>query len=354
MTPEQQKLIKLLAEIGDVTIIKRSVETLIEAISQMDSDALELILEDNVSYQDTTKTIFLKKLKEVFVNFQKTDDKLIPNKGKCNSEECPNKNKNGVAFIGNKSGSYLNLIIEQDDKNAVTDIYHCYDFCIKDKEIDEYKRQYKISVFNDEKIKFNPSSEYTYLNNKSLKALNQLNQLNDQEIYLDEFISWLEEFRDLFNSMDWLNQFYKNQKSFYDCYKHMNLIHEFLIIEDEAKFAIKKYNSINHEIELQLLKWLVRFEDLNFSLIQLYPDVVSKESIKTGKIYLYKEFTVYIKIDKLKNCIDLQEIISKLYYDKLRKYTTQTAEEQENQIPFDDDYEMMSSLKYHLKKRGII
>ena len=71
MTPEQLKLIKQLAQLGDVTIVKRGTSSLINAISEMDSKALELILEENVSYQDTTKTIFLQKLKEVFKDFQK-------------------------------------------------------------------------------------------------------------------------------------------------------------------------------------------------------------------------------------------------------------------------------------------
>jgi hypothetical protein len=84
MTPEQLKLIKQLAELGDVTIVKRGKSSLINSISEMNSTALELILEDNVSYQDTTKSIFLQKLKEVFKDFQKEDNKLIPYEGKCN------------------------------------------------------------------------------------------------------------------------------------------------------------------------------------------------------------------------------------------------------------------------------
>ena len=71
MTPEQLKLIQQLAELGDVTIVKRGATSLVNAISEMNIKGLVLILEDDVSYQDTTKTIFLEKLNEVFKEFKK-------------------------------------------------------------------------------------------------------------------------------------------------------------------------------------------------------------------------------------------------------------------------------------------
>ena len=78
MNSEKLKLLLQLSELGDVTIVKRGVASLVKAISEMDCKAIELILEDNVSYQDTTKSIFLQKLKVVFKDFQKEDNKLIP------------------------------------------------------------------------------------------------------------------------------------------------------------------------------------------------------------------------------------------------------------------------------------
>jgi outer membrane receptor for ferric coprogen and ferric-rhodotorulic acid len=76
--------------------------------------------------------------------------------------------------------------------------------------------------------------------------------------------------------------------------------------------------------------------------------------LQSGQILLHKDFTVYFKTELLKNCINLQELFDKHYYEKLNKYSTQSREEQENQTPFDDDYKNTSSLKYHLEKRGII
>ena len=48
MTPEQLKLIQQLAELGDVTIVKRGISGLINAISEMDCKAIELIFVQNL------------------------------------------------------------------------------------------------------------------------------------------------------------------------------------------------------------------------------------------------------------------------------------------------------------------
>ena len=354
MTPEQLKLIQQLAELGDVTIVKRGTSSLINAISEMDCKAIELILEDNVSYQDTTKSIFLQKLKEVFTDFQKEDNKLIPYEGKCNSDKCTNKNKRGIAFVGNKSGRYINFIIEQNEDSTVKDIYTCSVFCTNENVIDENKRKLDISVYNDEKVNFTPSSTYNYLKNKSITALNEIKQHNDCEISKEQIITWIKSYEELYNSMNWINNFYKHHYSFYWLYYHINEIYKFLIIENEAKIAIDEFKYINLDNEIDLLKWLVKYEHLYYELILLCANIVTEESLQTGNCVLHKDHTVYFKTNILQNCIDLQELLEKHYYEKLNKYNTLSQEEQENQMPFDDDYEDASSLKYHLQIRGII
>ena len=354
MTPEQLKLVQQLAELGDVTVVKRGISGLINAISEMDCKAIELILEDNVSYQDTTKSIFLQKLKEVFTDFQKEDNKLIPYEGKCNSDKCTNKNKKGIAFVGNKSGRYINFIIEQNEDSTVKDIYTCSGFFTNENVIDENKRKLDISVYNDEKVNFTPSSTYNYLKNKSITALNEIKQHNDCEISKEQIITWIKSYEELYNSMNWINNFYKHHYSFYWLYYHINEIYKFLMIENEAKIAIDEFKYINLDNEIDLLKWLVKYEHLYYELILLCANIVTEESLQTGNCVLHKDHTVYFKTNILQNCIDLQELLEKHYYEKLNKYNTLSQEEQENQMPFDDDYEDASSLKYHLQIRGII
>ena len=154
--------------------------------------------------------------------------------------------------------------------------------------------------------------------------------------------------------MNWINNFYKHHYSFYWLYYHINEIYKFLMIENEAKIAIDEFKYINLDNEIDLLKWLVKYEHLYYELILLCANIVTEESLQTGNCVLHKDHTVYFKTNILQNCIDLQELLEKHYYEKLNKYNTLSQEEQENQMPFDDDYEKTSSLKYHLQIRGII
>jgi hypothetical protein len=354
MTPEQLKLIQQLAALGDVTYVKRGVSSLINAISEMNSKALELILEDNVSYHDTTKSIFLEKLDQVFKEFKKEDDKLIAYKGKCNSNECSNKNKNGISFVGNISGRYINFIIEQNEDSTVKDIYTCSDFCTNENVINENKRELSFTVYKDEKVYFKPSFYYISSNKKSISAINYLTQFNDTEISKDQIISWVKQYEEFYNSLDWFDLSYINISPFHCCFYHIKGIYDCILLEEEAAFALEEFKSVNLKEEIQLLKWLVKFEYLYYKLILLHPNIVSEESLKSGKIILYKDFNVYFKTEILQYCIDLQELIDNYYYEKLNKYNTLSNEDQEKEIPFDDAYEKTSSLKYHLEIRGII
>ena len=350
----QLKLIQQHADLGAVTIVKRGVTSLVQAISEMDSAAVELILEDDVSYQDTTKTIFLQKLKTLFEDFQKEDNKLLAYDGTCNSDECSNKNKNGISFIGNKSGRYINFIIEENEDGSVKDIYDCYDFCTNKKVIDENKRQLSFTVYKDEKVDFKPSQYYISSNNKSISAINYLIQINNTEISKDQIITWVMQYEEFYNSLDWFDMSYKNISPFHSCFYHIKGIYGFILLEDEASIALKEFSLVNLEEEIQILKWFVKFEYLHYNLILLHPDTVSEESLQSGKIVLYKDFAVYFKTEILINCINLEELFEKHYYEKLNKYNTLSQEEQEKQMPFDNNYENTSSLKYHLEKRGII
>ena len=181
----------------------------------MDSKALKLILEDKVSYQDTIKTIFLKKLDEVFKEFKKEDNKLIAYQVKCNSTECSNKNKKGISFVGNGSGRYINFIIEENENGFVKDLHTCKDFCTDAKIINENKRKLGIPVYKDEKVNFIPTSTYLFNNNKSSTALDEIKQFNENEISKDEIITWIKEYEELYNSTNWINNFYKHHYSFY-------------------------------------------------------------------------------------------------------------------------------------------
>ena len=357
MNSNQKKLLQQLALLGDVVIINKSKEALIKAISEMDSAALKLILDDEVNYQDTTKIIFLKKLNEIFIKFKETDTALIPHKGKCCSEKC-NFNAAGVSFIGNNSGNYLNLIIEQNNNGSIKDIYDCHKFCTDNDVKDLMKNEINITVYIDEQVNFNPSSHYLELKKECISAVNELKKekvlLEVNLITKKEITNWFNKYQSLYQSFEVPPLFFKEEDTFYWIYCSVKSLFEFIILEEEAAQALNEYKKVDLNQEIQLLKWLVKYEQFHYDLILLHPDSISENGINTGVEKLHKELDTYYSIEIIKNCIDLENILDKHYYTMLNKYTTETDEEKEDQSPFDDNYDEMESLKYHLEKRGII
>ncbi len=95
---------------------------LIQSISNLDIDSIDLLLDDHRTYQDQPKQQFVWRLKDALQHFSASgDDELIPYSGVCGS--CV-KGCKGYAFVGPISMQHLDLIIQYDGEH-VTDIFSC-------------------------------------------------------------------------------------------------------------------------------------------------------------------------------------------------------------------------------------
>jgi len=85
---------------------------------------LSIVLEDNKTYQNCSKSLFIKKLEGVFEEFiQSGNTYLKKHEGFCNAPSCNFKSK-GYCFIGNKTAHYFEIIIDIKD-GIVHDMYEC-------------------------------------------------------------------------------------------------------------------------------------------------------------------------------------------------------------------------------------
>lgn len=95
---------------------------LIQSISDLDIDSIELLLDDHLTYQDQPKHQFISRLKNILQQFTASgDQELIPYAGTCGS--CV-KGCKGYAFVGPSSMQHFDLIIQWDGEN-ITDIFCC-------------------------------------------------------------------------------------------------------------------------------------------------------------------------------------------------------------------------------------
>ncbi len=144
MTPEQNKLLQQLAQMGDVVHVQEggsrivlnekgriALETQADAVlyffQRMDISMLKMVLDDDHTYQDFDKKVFLKKLGYVFTTLEEAGNTYLNRyAGFCNSEECNFKCK-GYSFVGNVTQDYMDVIFDVRE-NRVFDIYECDQF----------------------------------------------------------------------------------------------------------------------------------------------------------------------------------------------------------------------------------
>lgn len=353
MTPEQRKLLSQLQQMGDVIMFNRKKETIVKAITEMNLESLNLILDENLTYQDASKEMFLSKLEEIFYEFKKNNDTLQLYSGRCGSKDCSNFDKNGMLFCGRNSGNHFNLIIEEDENENVKDLYYCNVFkCNFEDRVNKNGQSLELFIYEDEKVKFRPSSHYEYLNRKSIEAISELSIFKNKTISKTELLNWYEKYSDFYASKPLFDFRFKNEHRFYQVYRKVDEIKKYLELEHECAKAMQLYNTLIKDIEMNLLKWLAEHENLKDELILFYPEYADEKSGELKKLVFNDELNISIDLIYLKNCIHFQNIIDTHYYIMFDKYKVE-IEEKDNFTPFGDDVEKHISLKYHLEQRNV-
>jgi hypothetical protein len=104
--------------------LDKQADAVLYFLQGLDIEMVNAVLEDNRTYQDFEKHVFIQKLDYALDEFiQAGDTYLNRYPGQCNSEICNYKCK-GFTFIGNNSGHFFDLIIDIKD-GVVLDIYEC-------------------------------------------------------------------------------------------------------------------------------------------------------------------------------------------------------------------------------------
>ena len=119
--------------------LKTQAQAVVYFIQQLDIEMVNSLLDDTREYQDMNKDIFINKLGHALNEFIEAGDTfLYSTKGFCDSVIC-NYKCNGLSFVGNNSGNYIDLIIEIEE-GKVLDIYECTYFKTKENIVAKNKR----------------------------------------------------------------------------------------------------------------------------------------------------------------------------------------------------------------------
>ena len=129
----------------EVKIIQKEIKISTQAeairyfIEKIDIEMVDAFLDNDKTYQDYEKYLFISKLQQAFETFiNHGDTYLIPIEGRCNS--CFKK-KTGFTFVGNNSKNYMSIIFDVKN-NKIDDLFECADFKNKKTKLNLKKRIY--------------------------------------------------------------------------------------------------------------------------------------------------------------------------------------------------------------------
>ena len=123
-TLEVKKSVNYIPDLGRKAIANQK-DAIQHFIHKMDIEMIDAFLDDDKTYQDYEKSVFIAKMKFVFERFESFGDRfLLPIAGRC--AVC-DKTKTGFSFYGNISKNYINIIFDRED-NKINDLYDCSSF----------------------------------------------------------------------------------------------------------------------------------------------------------------------------------------------------------------------------------
>ena len=107
--------------------LKTQADAIIYFLQLMDIEMVSDILDNDRTYQNLDKNIFIQKLGAALDNFLESGDTFLNcHEGFCDSEVC-NYKCSGFSFIGNHSNNFIDLIKYTKD-GKIKDIYECTHF----------------------------------------------------------------------------------------------------------------------------------------------------------------------------------------------------------------------------------
>jgi len=297
---------------------QEKINQIVGAFQKMDITLLETLLDNNKTYQDATKEVFLRKVNKVFTEFKASGDThLQAHSGVCNSniDRCPNKGCTGYSFVGNHSKKHSGFIFK-DLKGITKDIHYCSGFHINDETV-EIGNSIRIEIKQDEKADFNPSEYFLIEIQKYKSAYKELMQHQKEIINKELYGAWFEKYSDLYESRS-LPYSYTYSDKFFWLYSDIEELMEFLETTDEAKQAVEEFQNIDENNELQLLEWLVKYEEAGKALtLFLFEEVDYEYPERTA---FFKQRNLKISTKDFEYLFKFYHLFDKYYHDMLEKH----------------------------------
>lgn len=309
-------------------------EAVLDCFKNMDAEMLYLLLDNNHTYQDATKEVFVDKVNQIFEKFNsKGDTELFIENYYCACPDCNSSDVLTYCFAGNVSHCALPLMFKVENERII-DIYRCFAHYEKDgyilpydtmheKQNIEILKYYTIEINRDERANFKPTENYLVFIHNCETQYAKLESKKNTAINIDFIINWIEHNKALKLACP---IFSGKHNEFSSMYNFLKETVEFLDYMHEAEMAINDFDFNPIESKDLLIKWLLKYEDLandKLLLVRFYfeddqnienvhmvnePSFILRKS-DFGEVFnftnvfdtYYREFSEEVEIEKEKN-----------------------------------------------------
>jgi hypothetical protein len=233
-------------------------EQIILAIKNLNFKKLEVLLDDNLSYMDVTKDLFLTTLKKKFASYgiQEPFDEIL--EGVCNN--C-NKGCKAYRFLYKKHTS-LPLYFEEKEGNVV-DIYLCKDLLTGDVS-DKNSAEIFIYFYQEEKVNFKPSLEHLINIQRVETATDVFEKMAEKGLVpIEDVVYWYNRCASLASDLKFDFLFTTNYKTFVQIeanYNELYFIAQNFQNNHTANSDLMAFTIIDKKNEREIVKWLIKNE----------------------------------------------------------------------------------------------
>lgn len=306
-------------------------QQILKAIKNIDFTALEKLLDDDKSYMDVPKQLFIERLQfsikeQSCLGFSGYDNIV---KGKCGV--C-NKGCDAYSFQSEGNPS-LNLFFETESEH-IEDIYLCCDF-VHDIEADHC---IKFFFYKEETARFIPGENYLIDKQKTERAVAEFKKLTAHNfVDIEDLVYWDEKYKDLTDIFGWNDLYhpYKYLNEFDDICRDLRDFVEFYNTGKTAKEAMTEYKKLSNEKDL--VAWL--FKHQSNKCFNEFKGLGNWK--KTGFIKFGPNSDIVVDCSVCLDAFKLPKVYDKEYYRILRKYAIKGV----------DDNGILYNLKIYLKLR---
>lgn len=233
-------------------------QLIISAFENLDAEMLDVLLNDDQSYMDVPKDVFIAELRKSFQEHKddwnyKVDFKAFP--GECKS--C-NKGKTGYSFINSDGECYMSMVFEESEEDF-TDIYKCSCFDTYDKKIEE--EWAGISFYEEDKVTYLPTEKNLRDQKQSEFAVKILEKELKNEGFLssDFCINWFKSYKYLDDYSEIFDgKLYHYKKKVRSYLSAVSYIVELMKLNETAKEFFEEFCSFPVVNEEAIKDWLVR------------------------------------------------------------------------------------------------